>query len=173
MVRSMTSRCSLVVSVADSPVVPMGTMPFVPLSRCQAIRPSSAGQSTAPDGVIGVTSATMLPLNIETSASGLPHTAGNVTLDVADARRSRDPWSEQPRESGFPRHCFAEARHCRWPLPGLRAVSRRTRPTQAPQAAEGKHRHDDGDGVQVHRLREQERHEDIAVERLNDPDRPP
>ena len=64
MVRSMTCRCSSVVSVADSPVVPMATMPRVPLSRCQPMSASSATQSTAPDGVIGVTSATLLPLNI-------------------------------------------------------------------------------------------------------------
>ena len=62
--RLMTPRCSSVVSVADSPVVPMGTMPFVPLSRCHSTSRSKAAQSSAPEGVMGVTKATMLPLNM-------------------------------------------------------------------------------------------------------------
>jgi len=63
----------------------MGTMPLVPLSRCQPISASSARQSTAPDGVIGVTSATILPLNIELSAKLLlvPAFYSNSARDVA------------------------------------------------------------------------------------------
>ena len=36
------------------------------------------------------------------------------------------------------------------------------------QAAEHQHRHDDGDGVQVHRFGEQQRRQHVAVERLDD-----
>ena len=59
---AITCLCSAWVSVADSPVVPTGTMPCVPDSKCQSTKLSSAAQSMAPDAVIGVTKATKLPL---------------------------------------------------------------------------------------------------------------
>ena len=45
-------------------VVPIGTNPCVPLAICHSIRPSSASQSTAPSGCIGVTKATILPFSM-------------------------------------------------------------------------------------------------------------
>jgi hypothetical protein len=62
-VNSMTRLCSSWVNVADSPVVPQGTMPLVPLAICHSIKSDSARSSIVPFRN-GVTMATREPVNI-------------------------------------------------------------------------------------------------------------
>src|SRR5262249_14691103 len=63
---SITSWCSLWSSVADSPVVPQGTMPFVPFLMWNSTKASRLCQSILPS-LKGVTSATIEPANISFS----------------------------------------------------------------------------------------------------------
>ena len=60
---STTRRCSSWLRVGDSPVVPQGTMPSVPLVTWNSTRSRSFTSSTAPLRN-GVTSATMEPWNM-------------------------------------------------------------------------------------------------------------
>ncbi len=62
-VNSMTRLCSSWDNVADSPVVPQGTMPFVPLAICHSMSSANARSSTFPFRN-GVTMATSEPVNI-------------------------------------------------------------------------------------------------------------
>src|SRR5687767_3341173 len=62
--RFTTPMCSSTLSVGDSPVVPTATMALVPLETWKSTRRSRALLSTVPSACIGVTSATMLPLNM-------------------------------------------------------------------------------------------------------------
>src|SRR5512147_14943 len=65
-VNSITRWCSSWDSVADSPVVPQGTITSVPLLIWNSIRSPSAFSSTLPF-LNGVTIATIEPLNMDTS----------------------------------------------------------------------------------------------------------
>ena len=56
-------QCSSKSTVGDSPVVPTMTIPAVPLSMWNSISRDSAARSSAPPSCIGVTIATMLPVN--------------------------------------------------------------------------------------------------------------
>src|SRR5262245_61959292 len=62
-VNSMTRLCSSYERVADSPVVPQGTMPFVPLAICHSINEPKACSSIFPFRK-GVTMATNEPVNM-------------------------------------------------------------------------------------------------------------
>ena len=55
------STCSSTDSVADSPLVPTTTSPFVPSATCQSISLRNAGRSRLPSSSIGVMMAGMLP----------------------------------------------------------------------------------------------------------------
>ena len=60
----MTAQCSSTVSVADSPVVPTATIASVPFSIWKSINVFRQSPSNEPSFRIGVTSATILPLNM-------------------------------------------------------------------------------------------------------------
>src|SRR5580765_250061 len=64
-VNSTTRWCSWCERVADSPVVPQGTIPFVPLAICHSIRSPKACSSTLPFRN-GVTMAINAPVNMLT-----------------------------------------------------------------------------------------------------------
>src|SRR5437868_1310397 len=67
-VNSTTRWCSWWERVADSPVVPQGTIPLVPLAICHSIRSPKALSSTLPF-LNGVTMAINAPVNILSSAT--------------------------------------------------------------------------------------------------------
>src|SRR5512139_521898 len=88
-VNSTTRWCSSCDSVADSPVVPQGTMTSVPLLIWNSMRSPSAFSSTLPF-LNGVTIATMEPLNIGTS-SGHPAAVRQGCVWIYDAGRPLHP----------------------------------------------------------------------------------
>src|SRR5215831_3343076 len=76
-VNSMTRLCSSYERVADSPVVPQGTMPLVPLAICHSINEPKACSSIFPFRK-GVTMATHEPVNmIHSSREPLSQKSGD------------------------------------------------------------------------------------------------
>ena len=76
--RRTSSPASAKVTVGDSPVVPTTTMTSVPCCACHCSSPSQACRSISPASVIGVTTATMLPLNTVTSPRAARATDGHT-----------------------------------------------------------------------------------------------
>ena len=79
-----TRRCSSWDSVGDSPVVPHGTTPSVPLATWNSTSSRSFASSTSPS-LNGVTSATIEPWNIDFIERSR---RGNPALQGGEQRRS-------------------------------------------------------------------------------------